>query len=95
MHPGDEGRGSRREATPMQAAGQVAGPAVLLVPQRERGMDKAVLREDYQRTMEVVRRAEGPVMGKRVCAGLGMTTEPARAETMRAWADPIAALVAG
>lgn len=73
-----------KEAVLSPAAGQVAGRAVLLVPHRERGMDEAVLPEDYQRIMDVVRRTEGPVMVKQVCDELGMSTEPARAEAMRA-----------
>lgn len=73
-----------REAVPAPAAGQVAGRAVLLVPPCERGMDEAVLPADYQRIMDVVRRAEGPVMVRQVCAGLGMSTEPARSEALRA-----------
>jgi hypothetical protein len=75
---------TKREATPAQAAGQVAGRAVLLVPQRERGVDEAVLPEDYQRIMDVVRRADASVMVKQVCGELGMSTEPARSEAMRA-----------
>ncbi|MHB6911300.1 hypothetical protein [Streptomyces sp. DB-54] len=74
---------AEREATPPAAAGQVAGRAVLLVPQRERGVDEAVLPEDYQRIMEVVRRAGGPVMVKQVCAEPGVSLEPARSEAMR------------
>jgi hypothetical protein len=74
---------TERETTPTQAAGQVAGRAVLLVPQRERGMDEVVLPEDYQRIMDVVRRADTPVMVKQVCGELGMSTEPARSEAMR------------
>lgn len=61
---------TEREATPAQAAGQVAGRAALLVPQRERGMDEALLPADYQQIMDVVRRAQGPVMVKQVCAEL-------------------------
>ncbi|MFE2037630.1 hypothetical protein ACFXBB_31145 [Streptomyces scopuliridis] len=72
-----------REATPAQAAGQVAGRAVLLVPQRERGMDEVVLPEDYQRITDVVRQADLPVMVRQVCAKLGMSTEPSRSEAMR------------
>ncbi|MGW1102452.1 hypothetical protein [Streptomyces sp. NPDC002540] len=75
---------TERETTPAQAAGQFAGRAVLLVPQRERGMDEAVLPEDYQRIMDVVRRADGPVMVKQVGAELGMSYEPARSEALRA-----------
>ncbi|TPQ21259.1 hypothetical protein [Streptomyces sporangiiformans] len=75
---------TEREATLAQAAGQVAGRVVLLVSQRERGMDEAVLPEDYQRIMDVVRRADAPVMVKQVCAELGISTKPARSEAMRA-----------
>ncbi|WP_433920746.1 hypothetical protein OIE50_50495 [Streptomyces canus] len=74
---------TEREATLTQAAGQSAGRAVLLVPQREHGMDEAVLQDDYQRIMDVVRRADTPVMVKQVCAELGMSTEPARSEALR------------
>lgn len=62
---------------------QVAGRAVLAVPQRERGMDETVLPGDYQRVMDVVRRADGPVMVKQVCGELGISLEPARSEAMR------------
>ncbi|MEU0119942.1 hypothetical protein ABZ137_41430 [Streptomyces bobili] len=64
-------------------AGQVAGRAVLAVPQRERGMDETVLPADYQRIMDVVRRADGPVMVKQVCGELGISLEPARSEALR------------
>lgn len=74
---------AEREKTPPRAAGQVAGRVVLLVPQRERGMDETVLPEDYQRIMDVVRRADAPVMVKQICGELGVSTEPARAEAMR------------
>ncbi|WP_406723621.1 hypothetical protein WJ438_01540 [Streptomyces sp. GD-15H] len=66
------------------SAGQVAGRVVLAVPQRERGMDETVLPADYQRIMDVVRRADGPVMVKQVCTELGISLEPARSEAMRA-----------
>lgn len=79
------------EATPTQAAGQVADRAVLLVPQRERGTDEAVLPEDYQRIMEVVRRADGPVMVKQVCAELAMSCAPAREEALRAYRAAVTA----
>jgi len=72
------------ERTVTPSAGQVAGRAVLAVPQRERGMDETVLPTDYQRIMDVVRRADGPVMVKQVCGELGISTEPARSEAMRA-----------
>jgi uncharacterized protein (DUF849 family) len=62
---------------------RVAGRAVLAVPQRERGMDETVLPGDYQRVMDVVRRADGPVMVKQVCGELGISLEPARSEAMR------------
>jgi hypothetical protein len=64
-------------------AGQVAGRAVLAVPQRERGMDETVLPADYQRIMDVARRADGPVMVKQVCGELGISLEPARSEALR------------
>jgi hypothetical protein len=64
-------------------AGQVAGRAVLLVPQRERNTDETVLPVDYRRIMDVVRRADTPVMVKQVCCELGMSQEPARSEAMR------------
>ncbi|MBC2902094.1 hypothetical protein [Streptomyces cupreus] len=57
---------------------------VLLVPQRERGVDQVVLPEDYRRIMDVARRAEGPVMVKQVCAEPGIPLEPARSEALRA-----------
>ncbi|WP_437006076.1 hypothetical protein [Streptomyces sp. enrichment culture] len=81
---------TEREATPAQAAGQVTGRAVLLVPQRERGVFEAVLPEDYQRIMDVVRRADAPVMAKQVCGELGISLEPARSEAMRAKLNQLA-----
>lgn len=74
---------TNREATPPKAAGQVAGRAVLLVPQRERDADEAVLPTDYRRIMDMVRQADTPVMVKQVCRELGMSLEPARSEAMR------------
>lgn len=65
-------------------AGRVAGRAVLAVPPRERGMDETVLPADHQRIMDMVRRADGPVMVKLVCGELGISLEPARSEAMRA-----------
>ncbi|MEU2872796.1 hypothetical protein ABZ769_26885 [Streptomyces olivoreticuli] len=47
-------------------------------------MDETVLPADYQRIMDVVRRADGPVMVKLVCGVLGISLEPARSEAMRA-----------
>ncbi|MET7859216.1 hypothetical protein ABZS81_18700 [Streptomyces sp. NPDC005318] len=47
---------------------------MLLVPQRERGMDEAALPGDYRRIMDVVRQADGPVMVKQVCTELGIAT---------------------
>ncbi|WP_199923759.1 hypothetical protein [Streptomyces cellulosae] len=75
-------RAEPEQKTP-PAAGQVAGRGVFLVPQRERGVDEAVLPTDYQRIMDVVRRAEGPVMVKQVCGELGISLEPARSEALR------------
>jgi hypothetical protein len=49
-------------------AGQVAGRAVLPVPQRERDTDETGLPVDHQRIMDVVRRAATPVMVKRTRA---------------------------
>lgn len=74
---------TEQEATLSRAAGQVAGRAVLLVPQHERRADETVLPEDYQRITDVVRRADGPVMVKQICRELGIATEPARSEAMR------------
>jgi len=64
-------------------AGQVAGRAVLAVPQRERDMVETVLPADYQRITDVVRRADGPVRVKQVCGELGIPLEPARSEPLR------------
>ncbi|WP_329059248.1 BlaI/MecI/CopY family transcriptional regulator [Streptomyces sp. NBC_01453] len=64
-------------------AGQVAGRAVLLVPQRKLGIDETVLPVDYQRIMDVVRRADTPVMVKQVCGELEMSKEPARSKLNR------------
>ncbi|GAA1341952.1 hypothetical protein GCM10009647_085850 [Streptomyces sanglieri] len=65
-------------------AGQVAGRAVLTVPRLERGMVETVLPADYQRIMDVMRRADGPVMVKQACGELGISLEPTRSEAMRA-----------
>ncbi|MEU8726902.1 MULTISPECIES: hypothetical protein [Streptomyces] len=46
---------------------------MLLVSQRERGTDETVLPEDHQQIMDVVRRADTPVMAKQVCGELGMS----------------------
>ena len=46
-------------------------------------MDETVLPADYQRIMDVVRRADGPVMVKQVCGELGISLEPARSEALR------------
>ncbi|MFE2738382.1 hypothetical protein [Streptomyces sp. NPDC059349] len=71
-------------------AGQVAGRAVLLVPQRERDTDETALPEDYQRIMDVVRRADTPVMVKQVCGELRMSKEPARSAAMRSKLNQLA-----
>jgi hypothetical protein len=71
------------EQKALPAAGQVAGRVVVLVPLRERGLDEAVLPADYQRIMDVVRRAQGLVMVKQVCGELGISLEPARSEALR------------
>jgi hypothetical protein len=75
-------RAESEPAVPSPAR-QVAGRAVLAVPQREQGMDEMVLPADYQRIMDVVRRADGPVMVKQVCGELGISLEPARSEALR------------
>ncbi|WP_019063383.1 hypothetical protein [Streptomyces prunicolor] len=71
------------ESAVTSPAGHVAGRAVSAVPQRERDMDETVLPADYQRIMDVVRRADGPVMVKQVCGELGVSLEPARSEALR------------
>jgi hypothetical protein len=75
-------RAESEPAVPSPAR-QVAGRAVLAVPQREQGMDEMVLPADYQRIMDVVRRADGPVMVKQVCGELRISLEPARSEALR------------
>ncbi|MEU1599228.1 hypothetical protein ABZ468_42120 [Streptomyces sp. NPDC005708] len=47
-------------------------------------MGEAVVPEDHRRIMDMVRRAQAPVTVKQICAGMGMSTEPARSEAMRA-----------
>ncbi|GGQ62352.1 hypothetical protein ACH4UX_21035 [Streptomyces althioticus] len=47
-------------------------------------MNETVLPADYQRIMDMVRRADGPVMVMQVCGELGMSLELARSETLRA-----------
>ncbi|WP_406436964.1 BlaI/MecI/CopY family transcriptional regulator [Streptomyces sp. NBC_01613] len=51
---------------------------------------RAVLPEDYQRIMDVVRRADTSVMVKQVCAELGMSAEPARSEALRSMLNRLA-----
>ncbi|MGI5133382.1 MULTISPECIES: hypothetical protein [unclassified Streptomyces] len=47
-------------------------------------MDEVVMPEDHQRIMDVVRRAQAPVTVEQICAGMGLSTERARSEAMRA-----------
>ncbi|MQY36985.1 hypothetical protein SRB17_49870 [Streptomyces sp. RB17] len=75
---------TEQETTPPGGDRQVAGRAVLLVPRRERDTDETVLAEDYQRTIDVMRGADTPIMVKQVCGELGMSIEPARAKALRA-----------
>ncbi|MFI2207884.1 hypothetical protein ACH47Z_46125 [Streptomyces sp. NPDC020192] len=80
---------TKQETPPPGGAGQVAGRAVL-VPQRERDTEETVLPEDYQRIIDVVRRTDTPIMVKQVCGELKMSTNPARAEALRATLNRLA-----
>ncbi|MET7356356.1 hypothetical protein [Streptomyces mirabilis] len=42
----------------------------------DQNSDETILPADYQRIIDVVRRAGTPVMVKKVCRELGMSTEP-------------------
>lgn len=52
--------------------GQVGGQAVMLIPHREPAVEEAMLPQDYQRILAVVRQAAGPVKARQVGDGLGI-----------------------
>jgi len=64
------------------SAGSSGRASPLPVPQRGEGVGVADLPADYQRLLQVVAE-EGPVACKRVCAKLGLTTEPRHTEGIR------------
>ncbi|GAB2458960.1 hypothetical protein [Streptomyces incanus] len=63
---------------------QVAGRSVLKVPHRSEVADAAALPGDYQRMLQIVKAAGGPVMVKDVGAELGIEVAvPGRLEPLR------------
>jgi hypothetical protein len=64
------------------AAGPGAG-GMRLVPDRVEGMGLASLTSEYQRIMEIVAGADGPVMAKDVAMALGRELTPGKVEPVR------------
>ncbi|MEU3282861.1 hypothetical protein [Streptomyces antibioticus] len=64
------------------AAGPGAG-GMRLVPDRAEGMGLEALTSDYQRIMEIVAGADGPVMAKDVAMALGRELTPGKVEPVR------------
>lgn len=64
------------------AAGPGAG-GMRLVPDRVEGMGLEALTSDYQRIMEIVAGADGPVMAKDVAMALGRELTPGKVEPVR------------
>ncbi|MFD5185898.1 hypothetical protein ACFWMQ_25505 [Streptomyces sp. NPDC058372] len=63
---------------------QVAGRSVLKVPHRSEVADASALPVDYQRMLQIVKAAAGPVMVKDVGAELGIDASvPGRLEPLR------------
>ncbi|TDU01665.1 hypothetical protein EDD99_0027 [Streptomyces sp. 846.5] len=60
------------QAAASMPSAQVAGRAVLLVPQRGPGVEVDALPPDYQRILAIVRGAGGPVAVKQVGEELGL-----------------------
>jgi hypothetical protein len=64
----------------------VVGPGaggMRLVPDRTEGVGVEVLTPEYQRIMEIVAGASGPVMAKDVAIALGRETTPGKVEPVR------------
>ncbi|MFH9969181.1 hypothetical protein ACH4PR_49365 [Streptomyces mirabilis] len=64
----------------------VVGPGaggMRLVPDRTEGVGVEVLTPEYQRIMEIVAGASGPVMAKDVAISLGRETTPGKVEPVR------------
>ncbi|MGW1075920.1 hypothetical protein [Streptomyces sp. NPDC002537] len=71
---------------------QVAGRPVLKVPHRSEVPDASALPGDYQRMLEIVKAAGGPVMVKDVGAELGIdASAPGRLEPLRGKLSKLAA----
>ncbi|GAA2424925.1 hypothetical protein [Streptomyces glaucus] len=64
------------------AAGPGAG-GMRLVPDRVEGMGLEALTSEYQRIMEIVAEADGPVMAKDVAMALGRELTPGKVEPVR------------
>ncbi|MDX2757453.1 hypothetical protein [Streptomyces europaeiscabiei] len=64
------------------AAGPGAG-GMRLVPDRVEGMGLEALTSEYQRIMEIVAGADGPVMAKDVAMALGRELTPGKVEPVR------------
>ncbi|WP_405539579.1 hypothetical protein OG787_46535 [Streptomyces sp. NBC_00075] len=64
------------------AVGPGAG-GMRVVPDRAEGMGREALTAEYQRLMEIVAGADGPVMAKDVAVALGRETTPAKVEPVR------------
>lgn len=77
----------RASTAPMP--GQVAGRAVMLIPHREPGVEESSLPWDYQRIINAVRQAAGPVMAREVGEVVGVDIsvkaklEPLRSKLIR------------
>ncbi len=63
------------KATAQAVPAQVGGRGVLLVPHREASIGEEALPPDYQRIMQIVREAGGPVRVKDVGRTLGLEAE--------------------
>ncbi|MER7568277.1 hypothetical protein ABTZ93_35760 [Streptomyces sp. NPDC097941] len=76
-------------ASAMPAPGQVGGRAVMLIPHRAPDVEETVLPPDYQRILDVMRQAAGPVMARQVGEMLGVDVsvraklEPLRGKLVR------------
>ncbi|MGY4920845.1 hypothetical protein ACWD9K_37945 [Streptomyces sp. 900116325] len=71
---------------------QVAGRSVLKVPHRSEVADASALPVDYQRMLQIVKAAGGPLMVKEVGAELGIDASvPGRLEPLRGKLSKLAA----
>jgi hypothetical protein len=69
--------------------GQVAGRALMLIPNRSPDVEEAMLPPDYQRILAAVRQAAGPVMARQVGEMLGWTSAcgPGWNRYAESWSD--------